>query len=67
MEYELLSQLRKDQNLTQKELADVLEIRQAAISKPESQSEFAFKTTKRHSQSKHPLRLSLPNAQVYFE
>lgn len=32
MEYDVLSQLRKDQELTQKELADILEIRQNAIS-----------------------------------
>lgn len=48
MEYELLSQLRKDQDLTQKELADILDIRQAAISKLESQDDILIKTLERY-------------------
>ena len=48
MEYELLSQLRKDQDLTQRELADVLEIRQAAISKLESQDDILIRTLEKY-------------------
>ena len=36
MEYDLLAQLRKDRELTQAELAEILDIRQSAISKLES-------------------------------
>ncbi len=48
MEYDLLSQLRKDRDLTQKELADVLEIRQSAISKLESQDDIMLGTLERY-------------------
>lgn len=48
MEYDLLSQLRKDQELTQKELADILEIRQAAISKLESQNDILIRTLEKY-------------------
>ena len=36
-EYELLGKLRKDHDLTQKELADLMNIRQASVSKLERQ------------------------------
>ncbi len=39
LEYDMLSQLRRDQELTQKEVADIVEIRQAAISKIENQED----------------------------
>lgn len=48
MEYDLLSQLRKDQDLTQKELADILDIRQAAISKLESQDDILMRTLEKY-------------------
>ena len=48
MEYDLLAQLRKDRDLTQKELAEVLEIRQAAISKIENQEDVLVKTLERY-------------------
>ncbi len=48
MEYDLLSQLRKDRDLTQKELADILEIRQSAISKLESQEDIMLQTLERY-------------------
>ena len=48
LEYDLLSQLRKDQELTQKELADILEIRQAAISKLESQNDILIRTLEKY-------------------
>lgn len=48
MEYNLISQLRKDQDLTQEELAAILEIRQAAISKLESQEDVLIKTLEKY-------------------
>jgi transcriptional regulator with XRE-family HTH domain len=48
MEYDLLAELRKEQELTQKELADILEIRQSAISKLESQDDIMVKTLERY-------------------
>ena len=48
MEYELVAQLRKDCDLTQKELAEILEIRQAAISKIENQEDVLVKTLERY-------------------
>lgn len=48
MEYNLISNLRKDKELTQKELADILEIRQSAISKLESQEDIMIQTLERY-------------------
>lgn len=44
MECDLLSKLRKDQELTQQELADILEIRKSAISKLENQEDIMVQT-----------------------
>jgi transcriptional regulator with XRE-family HTH domain len=51
MEYDLLSELRKDEELTQKELADILEIRQSAISKLESQADIMVRTLEKYIQA----------------
>jgi transcriptional regulator with XRE-family HTH domain len=51
MEYGLLSDLRKDQDITQKELSEILEIRQSAISKLESQDDVMVKTLKKYIQA----------------
>jgi len=48
MEYDLVSQLRKDCNLTQKELAEIMEIRQAAISKIENQEDILVRTLEKY-------------------
>ena len=48
MEYDLVANLRKDQELTQKELADILEIRQSAVSKLESQNDIMIQTLERY-------------------
>jgi transcriptional regulator with XRE-family HTH domain len=48
MEYDLVSKLRKDRELTQKELADILEIRQSAVSKLESQNDIMIQTLDRY-------------------
>ncbi len=48
LEYDLVSQLRKDQELTQKEVAEIMEIRQAAISKIEHQEDILIKTLGRY-------------------
>ena len=48
LEYDVISQLRKDQELTQKELADILDIRQAAISKLEHQQDILIQTLQRY-------------------
>ena len=48
MEYELVSHLRKDQDLSQKELADILEIRQSAISKLENQDDIMVRTLEKY-------------------
>jgi transcriptional regulator with XRE-family HTH domain len=51
MEYDLLSELRKDQEITQKELANILEIRQSAVSKLESQGDVMVKTLEKYIQA----------------
>jgi transcriptional regulator with XRE-family HTH domain len=51
LEYSLLSDLRKDQDITQKELAEILEIRQFAISKLESQDGVMVKTLEKYIQA----------------
>ena len=48
LEYGLVSQLRKDKDLTQQELAELLEIRQSAISKLESQDDVMLQTLERY-------------------
>lgn len=48
MEYDLVAQLRKDQELTQKEVAELMEIRQAAISKIENQEDVLISTLERY-------------------
>ena len=48
LEYNLVSQLRKDRELTQKELADILEIRQSAVSKLEHQEDIMIQTLGRY-------------------
>ena len=51
MEYELLSELRKEQEVTQKELAIILKIRQSAISKLEGQEDVMVKTLEKYIQA----------------
>jgi transcriptional regulator with XRE-family HTH domain len=51
MEYDLLSELRKDQDITQQELSEILEIRQSAISKLESQDDVMVKTLEKYIQA----------------
>ena len=48
MEYDLISELRKDRDLTQKELAEIMEIRQSAISKIENQEDVLVQTLERY-------------------
>lgn len=48
MEYDLVAQLRKDQELTQKEVAELMEIRQAAVSKIENQEDILIGTLERY-------------------
>jgi DNA-binding XRE family transcriptional regulator len=48
LEYDLVSQLRKDQELTQKEVAEIMKIRQAAISKIEHQDDILVQTLGRY-------------------
>lgn len=48
MEYDLVAQLRKDQDLTQKEVAELMEIRQAAVSKIENQEDILIGTLERY-------------------
>ena len=48
MEYDLLANLRKDQELTQQELACILEIRQSAISTLEKQEDIMIQTLERY-------------------
>jgi len=48
MEYGLVAQLRKDQDLTQKEVAELMEIKQAAISKIENQEDILIRTLERY-------------------
>ncbi len=51
MEYDLLSELRKEQDITQKELSTILKIRQSAISKLESQDDVMVKTLEKYIQA----------------
>ena len=48
MEAKLISELRKDQDLTQQELAEVMNIRQSAISQIENQEDVLVKTLERY-------------------
>ncbi|MEM7737658.1 MAG: helix-turn-helix transcriptional regulator [Deinococcota bacterium] len=48
IEYALLRQLRKDSGLTQQELADLMEIRQASLSKLEHQQDMLVSTLQRY-------------------
>jgi transcriptional regulator with XRE-family HTH domain len=48
MEVELISKLRKARDLTQKELADIMDIRQSAISQIENQEDVLVKTLERY-------------------
>lgn len=47
-EVELISKLRKEQELTQEELAEIMEIRQSAISQIENQDDVLVKTLERY-------------------
>ena len=49
MEYELLSALRKSRDLTQEEVAAIMEIGQSAISKIETQEDILVKTLERYA------------------
>jgi DNA-binding XRE family transcriptional regulator len=51
MEYELLSALRKSRDLTQEEVAAIMEIGQSAISKIETQEDILVKTLERYIQA----------------
>jgi DNA-directed RNA polymerase specialized sigma subunit len=48
MEVDLISKLRKDRELTQEELAAMMEIRQSAISQIENQEDVLVKTLERY-------------------
>ena len=48
MEYDLVSELRQDRELTQKELAEILEVRQSAVSKLEHQDDILIQTLARY-------------------
>jgi DNA-binding XRE family transcriptional regulator len=67
MEVDLLAKLRKDRELTQEELADILEIRQSAISKLESQDDIMVKTLERYVEAlggELEIRAKFPNKVV---
>lgn len=67
IEYDLVSNLRKDRELTQKELADILEIRQSAVSKLESQSDIMIQTLERYIQAlggELEIRAKFPDREV---
>jgi transcriptional regulator with XRE-family HTH domain len=67
MEYNLVSQLRKDQDLTQKEVAELMDIRQAAISKIENQEDILIKTLERYIQAlggELEIRAKFPDREV---
>ena len=67
MEYSLLSQLRKDRDLTQKELAEIMEIRQAAVSKIENQEDILITTLERYIRAlggELELRAKFPDGEV---
>lgn len=67
MEYNLLSKLRKDKDLTQKELAEILEIRQSAISKLENQEDVMIQTLRRYISAlggELEIRAKFPNKEI---
>lgn len=64
MEVDLISKLRKDQELTQEELAEIMEIRQSAISQIENQEDVLVKTLERYIEAlggKLEIRAKFPN------
>lgn len=65
MEHELLTTLRKTRHLTQKEIADIMEIGQSAISKIEHQDDILVKTLERYVQAlggELEIRVNFPDA-----
>jgi DNA-binding XRE family transcriptional regulator len=48
MEVDLIAKLRKDRELTQEELANIMEIRQSAISQIENQEDVLVRTLERY-------------------
>ncbi|MEZ4607046.1 MAG: XRE family transcriptional regulator [Deinococcales bacterium] len=67
MEYELLSELRKSRKLTQKEIAQLLEIGQSAVSKLEGQDDILVRTLVRYVQAlggELELRVKFPDTVV---
>lgn len=67
LEYDLIAELRKDRDLTQKELADIMEIRQAAISKIERQDDMLIGTLERYIQAlggELEIRAKFPDREV---
>lgn len=67
MEVDLISKLRKDQELTQEELAEIMEIRQSAISQIENQEDVLVRTLERYIEAlggKLEIRAKFPDKVV---
>jgi DNA-binding XRE family transcriptional regulator len=67
MEHELLSALRKSRNLTQQEVAAIMEIGQSAISKIETQEDILVTTLERYAKAlggELEVRVNFPDTTV---
>lgn len=67
IEYELLSALRKSRDLTQEEVAAIMEIGQSAISKIETQEDILVKTLERYAKAlggELEVRMKFPDSTV---
>ena len=67
MEYTLLSELRKTRNLTQQQVAELMEVGQSAISKIEGQNDILIRTLERYVKALGghlEVRAKFPDAEV---
>lgn len=67
LEYDLLCELRKNRDLTQQELADIMEVRQAAISKLENREDILVGTLERYVRAlggKLTIKAEFPDREV---
>lgn len=67
LEAKLISQLRKEQDLTQQELAEIMDIRQSAISQIENQEDVLVKTLERYVRAlggELEMRVKFPDREV---
>lgn len=69
-EYELLKALRKDRNLSQAQLAELMGIRQASVSKIENQADMRLSTLRKYVEAlggELEVRVHFPDCEVRLD